>query len=36
VGEEHIFMTLPTAVQAYVRWYEDKHGAAPSGAPPVA
>jgi high affinity sulfate transporter 1 len=36
VGEEHLFMTLPTAVQAYVRWYEAKHGAAPSGAPPVA
>ena len=29
VGEDHIFMTLPTAVQAYVRWYVDRHGAAP-------
>jgi SulP family sulfate permease len=33
VGEDRIFMTLPTAVQAYVRWYVDRHGAAPSGAP---
>ena len=33
VGEDHIFMTLPTAVQAYVRWYVDHHGVAPSGAP---
>jgi SulP family sulfate permease len=35
VGEDHIFMTLPTAVQAYVSWYEDQHGVPPSGAPPV-
>jgi len=35
VGEERVFMTLPTAVQAYVRWYEDRHGAAPAGAPPA-
>jgi MFS superfamily sulfate permease-like transporter len=35
VGEDHIFMTLPTAVQAYVRWYVDHHGVAPSGAPPA-
>jgi SulP family sulfate permease len=33
VGEDRIFMTLPTAVRAYVRWYVDRHGAAPSGAP---
>jgi SulP family sulfate permease len=33
VGEGRIFMTLPTAVQAYVRWYVDQHGVAPSGAP---
>jgi SulP family sulfate permease len=33
VGEDRIFMTLPTAVQAYVRWYVDRHGPAPSGAP---
>jgi sulfate permease, SulP family len=36
VGEERIFMTLPTAVEAYVRWFEDRHGTAPSGAPPAA
>ncbi|GAB3260482.1 sulfate permease [Nocardioides dilutus] len=36
VGEDHVFMTLPTAVQAYVRWFEDEHGRAPSGAPPAA
>jgi len=35
VGEDRIFMTLPTAVQAYVRWYADQHGTTPSGAPPV-
>jgi high affinity sulfate transporter 1 len=35
VGEDRVFMTLPTAVLAYVRWYEDKHGATPSGAPPA-
>lgn len=35
VGEDRIFMTLPTAVQAYVRWYVDRHGEAPSGAPPT-
>jgi SulP family sulfate permease len=33
VGEERIYPTLPTAVQAYVRWYEEEHGAAPAGAP---
>ncbi|MBJ7357809.1 sulfate permease [Nocardioides sp.] len=36
VGTDRVFMTLPTAVAAYVRWYEAKHGAAPSGAPPSA
>ena len=35
VGEDRIFMTLPTAVQAYVRWYVDHHGVAPTGAPPA-
>jgi SulP family sulfate permease len=35
VGEDRVFMTLPTAVREYVRWYEDKHGEAPSGAPPA-
>jgi len=36
VGEDHIFATLPTAVQAYVRWHEEKHGVPPAGAPPAA
>jgi len=35
VGEDRVFMTLPTAVQAYVGWYVDQHGAPPSGAPPA-
>jgi SulP family sulfate permease len=35
VGEDRIFMTLPTAVQAYVQWYVDHHGVAPTGAPPT-
>ena len=35
VGEDRVFMTLPTAVLAYVRWYDDNHGVAPSGAPPA-
>ena len=35
VGEDRIFMTLPTAVQAYVRWYADHHGVEPPGAPPA-
>jgi sulfate permease, SulP family len=29
VGDERIFPTLPTAVQAYVRWYTARHGAPP-------
>jgi SulP family sulfate permease len=33
VGEDRIFMTLPTAVDAYARWYVDRHGEAPSGVP---
>lgn len=35
VGEDRVFMTLPTAVQAYVRWYTDEHGVPPDGAPPA-
>lgn len=35
VGEDRVFMTLPTAVQAYVAWFEAQHGTPPSGAPPV-
>ncbi|CAI9414275.1 SulP family inorganic anion transporter [Nocardioides sp. T2.26MG-1] len=36
LGEDRVFMTLPTAVQAYARWYEAKHGTTPYGAPPAA
>ncbi|MGZ5399156.1 MAG: SulP family inorganic anion transporter [Nocardioides sp.] len=35
VGEDRIYMTLPTAVHAYVQWFVDQHGVAPSGAPPA-
>jgi SulP family sulfate permease len=31
VGEQRIFMTLPTAVDAYLDWYIDHHGAPPEG-----
>jgi high affinity sulfate transporter 1 len=31
MGEENIFMTLPTAVDAYIRWYTDRHGRPPAG-----
>jgi len=31
VGQERVFMTLPTAVAAYIRWYTDRHGHAPVG-----
>ena len=33
IGPEHIFMTLPTAVAAYVDWYRERHGSPPPGAP---
>jgi SulP family sulfate permease len=26
VGQDRVFMTLPTAVQAYADWYEQQHG----------
>jgi sulfate permease, SulP family len=32
VGEERVFMTLPTAVAAYIRWYTERHGHGPVGA----
>ena len=35
VGEDRTYMTLPTAVQAYVRWYAEHHGVEPPGAPPA-
>jgi high affinity sulfate transporter 1 len=31
IGEDRIFPTLPTAVEAYVAWYLDRHGAPPAG-----
>ena len=31
VGDERIFMTLPTAVDAYLDWYVDRHGSSPPG-----
>jgi SulP family sulfate permease len=31
VGEDRIFLTLPTAVAAYVEDYRDRHGEAPQG-----
>jgi sulfate permease, SulP family len=31
VGEDRVFMTLPTAVEAYVDWYTARHGHAPAG-----
>ena len=31
VGQERVFMTLPTAVAAYIRWYADRHGHEPPG-----
>ena len=31
VGEDRMFMTLPTAVQAYLRWYVEHHGDLPPG-----
>lgn len=33
VGDDRMFMTLPTAVQAYVSWYVEQHGVMPAGAP---
>lgn len=33
VGDELIFPTLPTAVAAYVAWYEERNGARPPGLP---
>jgi MFS superfamily sulfate permease-like transporter len=31
VGADRIYPTLPTAVQAYVAWYTDRHGRPPEG-----
>jgi SulP family sulfate permease len=34
IGEDRMFMTLPTAVAAYVEDYTARHGVPPTGAPP--
>ena len=31
VGADRIYPTLPTAVEAYVSWYTERHGRAPDG-----
>jgi SulP family sulfate permease len=31
LGENRVFMTLPTAVEAYAEWYARKHGERPPG-----
>jgi len=31
IGDEHVFMTLPTAVAAYAQWYGHQHHAPPAG-----
>jgi MFS superfamily sulfate permease-like transporter len=36
LGEERVFPTLPTAVEAYARWYTARHGSRPEGLPPAA
>ena len=33
IGPEHVYMTLPTAVTAYVESFEARHGRRPTGAP---
>jgi len=35
VGQEHVFMTLPSAVAEYVAEYVDRHGEPPAGLPPL-
>jgi sulfate permease, SulP family len=35
VGADRLFMTLPTAVEAYVRWHVEQHGGPPDNAPPT-
>ena len=34
VGEDKVFMTLPTAVDAYQQWYAARHGSDPPTAEP--
>ncbi len=33
IGPDRVFPTLPTAVAAYARWYEQRHGQRPAGVP---
>jgi len=33
VGRDRIFATLPTAVEAYAQWYQDRTGSRPTGLP---
>ena len=33
IGPDLVFATLPTAVDAYARWYRERHGAPPDGLP---
>ena len=35
VGEDRIYMTLPTAVAAYAADFAERHGVPPAGAPPT-
>jgi MFS superfamily sulfate permease-like transporter len=30
IGRDRVFMTLPTAVEAYVEWYTERHGHRPT------
>lgn len=33
VGDDHLFATLPTAVEAYVAWHVERYGIRPAGVP---
>jgi SulP family sulfate permease len=33
LGPERVFLTLPNAVEAYARWYKERHGIRPAGLP---
>jgi high affinity sulfate transporter 1 len=33
IGPDLVFPTLPTAVTAYARWYQERHGTPPTGLP---
>ncbi len=34
LGAERVYQTLPTAVEAYARWYAERNGHRPAGLPP--